>query len=96
MQTMHELLYVLFDSTCIWNKKYSEQSHKSYRPLCVLTFRWNYAVHELEPMGYHLVNVLLHGVVCIMYLRFCNLFLSPKPSLVAAILFAIHPIHTEA
>ncbi|CAG0879706.1 unnamed protein product [Darwinula stevensoni] len=46
-----------------------EQSHKSYRPLCVLTFRWNYMVHQLDPLGYHLVNMILHGVVCLMYLR---------------------------
>ncbi|KAG8261397.1 Protein O-mannosyl-transferase tmtc3 [Homalodisca vitripennis] len=45
----------------------SEQSHKSYRPLCVLTFRWNYLLHQLEPMGYHLVNLILHAVVCLMY-----------------------------
>ncbi|MPC35841.1 Transmembrane and TPR repeat-containing protein 3 [Portunus trituberculatus] len=44
-----------------------EQSHKSYRPLCVLTFRLNYLLHGLEPLGYHLVNMLLHGVVCILY-----------------------------
>lgn len=46
-----------------------EQSHKSYRPLCVLTFRWNYLLWQLEPMGYHLVNMLLHSVVCLMYFR---------------------------
>lgn len=46
-----------------------EQSHKSYRPLSVLTFRLNYAIHELDPLGYHLVNVLLHVLVCILYHR---------------------------
>ena len=39
---------------------HKEQSHKSYRPLCVLSFKLNYLVHGLEPLGYHLVNVLLH------------------------------------
>lgn len=75
---------------------YKEQSHKSYRPLCVLTFRWNYYVHQLEPMGYHLVNMLLHGLVSVMYLRMCSMFLQELPSFVAALLFAVHPIHTEA
>jgi hypothetical protein len=36
-----------------------EQSHKSYRPLTVLTFRWNYAIGGLNPTGYHLVRILL-------------------------------------
>ena len=37
----------------------SEESHKSYRPLTVMTFRMNYAYGELDPFGYHLVNIFL-------------------------------------
>ncbi|KAI5633612.1 dolichyl-phosphate-mannose-protein mannosyltransferase domain-containing protein [Phthorimaea operculella] len=73
-----------------------EQSHKSYRPLTVLTFRWNYAVHGLQPAGYHLVNLLLHALVSLLYYRVCVMFLPEFASFVAAILFAVHPIHTEA
>lgn len=47
-----------------------EQSHKSYRPLCVLTFRWNYLLHGLEPFGYHLVNVLLHCIASSIYFKY--------------------------
>lgn len=50
-----------------------EQSHKSYRPLTVLTFRWNYAVHGLQPAGYHLVNLLLHALVSLLYYRYDEL-----------------------
>ncbi|XP_074660010.1 protein O-mannosyl-transferase TMTC3-like isoform X2 [Tubulanus polymorphus] len=75
---------------------HKERSHKSYRPLCVLTFRLNYAISELEPMSYHLVNLVLHGIVCIMYLRMCRMFFSQSTSFLASILFAVHPIHTEA
>ena len=47
-----------------WGKPMSDPtSHKSYRPLSVLSFRLNYALHGLEPWGYHAVNVLLH-VAC--------------------------------
>lgn len=73
-----------------------EKSHKSYRPLCVLTFRLNYMFSELEPMSYHLINVILHGVVCIIFMKVCSLFLSSLPSFLSALLFAVHPIHTEA
>ncbi|XP_064602710.1 protein O-mannosyl-transferase TMTC3-like [Liolophura sinensis] len=73
-----------------------EKSHKSYRPLCVLTFRLNYAFHELEPIGYHLVNVVLHAAVCVILLRVYSMFLSDFASFIAALLFAVHPIHTEA
>lgn len=70
---MHFLFYYLIHSD-FFSKKMStvffqEQSHKSYRPLCVLTFRWNYLIHQLDPMGYHLLNVILHVGVCVLYFR---------------------------
>ncbi|KAM7298371.1 hypothetical protein ISCGN_018967 [Ixodes scapularis] len=74
----------------------AEHSHKSYRPLCVLTFRLNYWIHELRPMGYHLGNVLLHCAVCLLFLRVSSMFLSEAASVAAALLFAAHPVHTEA
>ncbi|XP_041853737.1 protein O-mannosyl-transferase TMTC3 isoform X2 [Melanotaenia boesemani] len=73
-----------------------ERSHKSYRPLTVLTFRLNYLFSELSAASYHLLNVILHAVVCVLFLRVCRLFLDRTSSLVAALLFAVHPIHTEA
>lgn len=73
-----------------------ERSHKSYRPLTVLTFRLNYLFSELNAASYHLLNLVLHAVVCVLFLRVCRLFLDKTSSLVAALLFAVHPIHTEA
>jgi len=76
---------------------HDNDSHKSYRPLCVATFRLNYLLHELQPMGYHLVNVLLHGAVCYLYVQLCGVIFSVVwPALIAGLLFAVHPIHTEA
>ena len=49
-------------------------------------------------MGYHLVNVLLHGAVCYLYVQLCGVVFSGAvwPALIAGLLFAVHPIHTEA
>lgn len=47
-------------------------SHKSYRPLTTLTYRLNYAVHSFDPLGYHLVNVLLHATMCGLVLVFAR------------------------
>lgn len=70
-------------------------SHKSYRPLCVATFRINYYIGALNPFGYHLVNVLLHSAVCWLVVVLSYVFLHAHfPSLVAGLLFAVHPIHT--
>ncbi|XP_032893910.1 protein O-mannosyl-transferase TMTC3 [Amblyraja radiata] len=80
-----------------WGTPMSEErSHKSYRPLTVLTFRLNYLFSELNSAYYHLSNLVLHAAVCVIYLKVCQLFLDRKSSLVASLLFAVHPIHTEA
>ncbi|XP_054711432.1 protein O-mannosyl-transferase Tmtc3-like [Uloborus diversus] len=73
-----------------------EQSHKSYRPLCVLTYRINYYFHKLAPFGYHLTNIGLHCLVCLLYMRICMMFVPKGTAFVAALLFATHPVHTEA
>jgi Flp pilus assembly protein TadD len=81
-----------------------DRSHKSYRPLAVLTLRANFALHGLSPFGYHLVNVGLHVVVCLLVYVVANEIhsssRSPLQSKLAgcltATLFACHPIHTEA
>lgn len=72
-------------------------SHKSYRPLCVLSFRLNHWLHELEPAGYHLFNVLLHCLATALFTLLARSLLPAGLSTgVAGCLFAAHPIHTEA
>lgn len=44
-------------------------SHGSYRPLCVATFRLNYIIGGLEPLGYHVVNVVLHAICSALVVR---------------------------
>ena len=69
-----------------------EQSHKSYRPLTVLSFRINYLLGGLEPIGYHLVNILLHGLVTILYFQYLKLITSEVIGFIAALMFALHPV----
>ncbi|XP_035286133.1 protein O-mannosyl-transferase TMTC2-like isoform X2 [Anguilla anguilla] len=72
-------------------------SHKSYRPLCTLSFRLNHALGGLEPWGYHLVNVSLHAGVTGLFARLSRLLLGGgRWALAAGLLFASHPVHTEA
>jgi len=49
-------------------------------------------------MGYHVVNVLLHLLVTVAFFRLCRTIvpITAKTSFVAALLFAVHPVHTEA
>ena len=73
-------------------------SHKSYRPLCTATYKINYLLHELEPMGYHLGNVLVNAVVCYLFFLLSGRVFGYElwPTLVAGVLYTVHPIHTEA
>jgi len=74
-------------------------SHKSYRPLCVLSFRFNHWLHELKPGGYHLVNVLLHCTATALFTILARSLLPLRAEWATAsagALFASHPVHTEA
>ncbi|XP_031674567.1 protein O-mannosyl-transferase TMTC2-like [Oncorhynchus kisutch] len=72
-------------------------SHKSFRPLCTLSFRLNLALGGLRPWGYHLVNMGLHGAVTGLFTALCRPLLGGGPwSLLVGLLFASHPVHTEA
>ena len=73
-------------------------SHKSFRPVCTATFRLNYLLGELNPYGYHLVNVALHTLATVLFLLLCLHLFGGKlaVSSFAALLFAVHPIHCEA
>ncbi|XP_017006837.3 protein O-mannosyl-transferase Tmtc1 [Drosophila takahashii] len=72
-------------------------SHGSWRPLCVLSFRLNFLAGGITPMGYHLVNVLLHCVATWLVFLVGRTLLPTRIGVLAAgALFAAHPAHTEA
>ena len=86
-------------SNDFWGRPMSSNvSHKSYRPFTVLTFRANYALHGLEPWGYHAVNLALHALATIVLGVLSRRLAFPQPDLVFLVmcLFASHPVHTEA
>lgn len=72
-------------------------SHGSYRPLCVLSFKLNHIFGGFKPMGYHLVNVLLHCLATGLVVKLArNILPYGFGTLISGLLFASHPIHTEA
>lgn len=66
------------------------------RPLTYLTFHWNYLAGGANPFGYHLENLLLHVVNVTLVLLIARRHLPPLPSFLAAGIFAVHPLNTEA
>jgi XRE family aerobic/anaerobic benzoate catabolism transcriptional regulator len=70
---------------------------KLWRPTATLTFAMNHALHGLAPFGYHLANVVLHAAVSVLVLSvLAAVPVAPRTAVAAALLFAVHPIHTEA
>ena len=74
-----------------------------YRPLTVWTLALNFWTNEslglpgAHAVGFHLVNVALHaGASCALLLLVLRLGLALPAALAAALLFAAHPVHTEA
>jgi hypothetical protein len=76
----------------------AENSHKSWRPLTIISFQLNYLAGGLEPWGYHAANAVLHGGVCaaVAHLAWIVSARCVPTSLVAGMSFAAHPVHVEA
>ncbi|XP_068416286.1 protein O-mannosyl-transferase TMTC1 isoform X2 [Eschrichtius robustus] len=86
-------------SNDFWGKGMAENtSHKSYRPLCVLTFKLNIFLTGMNPFYFHAVNVILHCLVTLVLMYTCDktVFKSRGLAFLTALLFAVHPVHTEA
>uniref|UniRef100_A0A3P8RUK0 dolichyl-phosphate-mannose--protein mannosyltransferase n=1 Tax=Amphiprion percula TaxID=161767 RepID=A0A3P8RUK0_AMPPE len=85
-------------SNDFWGKRMADNtSHKSYRPLCILTFL-NILLGGMTPLYFHIVNVCLHCAVTCLLMQTCErcVFEDSRLAFITALLFAVHPVHTEA
>ncbi|XP_032514980.1 protein O-mannosyl-transferase TMTC2 [Danaus plexippus] len=96
----HTTIRALFEND-FWGTPLSDSgSHGSYRPLCVATFRLNYAFSGFKPWSYHFFNIVLHSIATALVVTTAKR-LMPQHCIrvgtaVAGLSFAAHPIHTEA
>jgi protein O-mannosyl-transferase len=68
-----------------------------FRPLFTSLFTINYAIFGTEPWGWHLVNVIIHaGVTALVFFVIRAVTERKRTGLIAASLFAVHPIHAES
>jgi len=84
-----------------WGFQYSE-STSYYHPMKFLLYMFQYRIFGTEPWGYHLTNVIGHAIVTVLVffigISLFNQVFHKKTIVfpaIAAILFAVHPIHTE-
>eukprot|EP00051_Salpingoeca_urceolata_P005947 m.79074 g.79074 ORF g.79074 m.79074 type:complete len:911 (+) comp14612_c0_seq1:120-2852(+) len=76
-----------------------DTQHQSYRPLTVWSFRINRDVTGPGETGFHVVNALLHAVVsALVVFATARVLIRPSTPALATVglLFATHPVHTEA
>lgn len=67
-----------------------------YRPLLLVTYAINYALGGEKGFGYHLVNLLIHGLnACLVWWLTQLLGGRLEVALLAGLLFALHPLGTE-
>lgn len=71
--------------------------HTLYRPLTMATYALEHAVHGGSASGFHVVNVLLHALATLLLGRLVlRLFAAARLAATAAVVFAVHAVHTEA
>jgi hypothetical protein len=67
-----------------------------YRPVVNFVFAAEYALWGVNPFGYHLTNLLLHGLVCaLVVVTVRSLTDSLRAGALTGALFAIHPLGTD-
>lgn len=69
----------------------------NYHPLTVLSYAFEYALFEFNPVAFHLDNLILHLLNTLMVFIFVNKLSSRLwVAFIASILFGIHPLHVES
>src|SRR3974390_518703 len=68
-----------------------------YRPLFLLWMRINFILSETSPWGWHLLSIAKHALVAtLLGLLVWKLLRDRAAALMAATLFALHPVQTES
>ncbi|MEW6130733.1 MAG: tetratricopeptide repeat protein [Acidobacteriota bacterium] len=87
-------------STTVWgfiNLDIAPVSQPYYRPLFSVWFMGVYAIFGTKAWGWHLMNVLIHALATwLVFLVLNQLSGRKRLALIAASLFAVHPVHTES
>lgn len=67
-----------------------------YRPITLVTYALNHWLFGPGPLSFHAVNVLLHVIVSTLLAAYVARIWTLRAALLVGLLFAVHPVHTEA
>ena len=65
------------------------------RPLSQFTFWVSYMLSGTTPWAFHLWNLVLHSTACVLVWRTLRMLVSERAALIAAVVFAVHPMQAE-
>ena len=77
-------------------KSITELTSKNWRPLRTVVHALVYKVFKLDPLGYHLMNIIFHAlVVVLLFFLLLQLVNDLFAALIGSLLFAVHPVNSE-
>ncbi|MCZ2443973.1 MAG: tetratricopeptide repeat protein [Flavobacteriales bacterium] len=84
--------------TTAYREGFWDRKESLYRPLSLVMFAVEWQIAPNQPWLHHLINILLYAFTGWLVYRFFNRLmpsLHPLIPLTAALLFIVHPLHTE-
>ena len=76
------------------NSKRMDQLSQFYRPLTSLSYWIDFKIWGLNPAGFHLTNILLHIMNCLLFFfLLIRLGIKCLPAFSGGLLFSVFPLH---
>jgi tetratricopeptide (TPR) repeat protein len=76
---------------------YPGSGETTYRPVVTISYFLDYAIWKMNPFGYHLTNLAWHLLNVLLLFSFAGLLLKKRwGAFWVALLFAVHPVNSEA
>ena len=95
IQNFHHLREIF--TTTVWSYIGTQGVTNYYRPIMTAGYLMCYRLFGPLAYGFHLANVLLHtAVVCALFFVAWSLLQRRGAAFASALVFALHPIHTES
>lgn len=90
-------MYTVVNNELVRNFSLSAFLNEWYRPLRDLSLAFDHWLWGLNPSGFRLTNIMIHSAnSCLVYLLALNLAKQPQAAFLAALVFATHPVQTDA
>ena len=81
----------------VFKTPYRKSSRAYYRPLLILSFMLDAHIGQADPTVYHLTNIILHILSCVLILWFFRMLdMRSETAFVLTVAFAVHPILSQA